>query len=730
MLYLEIYIGCMIVMLGLMLFTKNKFDKIEKTIIIVLAPIMMIVGVISIIDQLRKNGLKGTLPRSKSKAYPLEQDDFRYWPKDTVISDDHKISLDEYNRKLNKSLTLDDVYGEGYSASLTPEEVFECKTYIPGKYGLQPNMPESCYKEVAIAFAEAFNAKDITPILNFLSDETRLVVFDKDQAEGKHKISDYFASWFERAQRDNLSVRVKVAWNPNQCRPAVYIKPGDYREMILLFYFNGNVLADIVFAPSHIQDDMCRFHDLDYPPYSLDFISNTIDNTVECKPNHLCCPTCGTASTSLNWYKFNLPLGIHGYCGDVSLCPKCMRVVELLPNMRLRYDNPQRLELNKTVSENTQQFAPRLLGLYTFETKEDCTYYGENGLQLKGDLLWDSYKMFGDIEDANNYGVYLANSGDSEKAVAVFTEASENGCQNAMLNIFTVYWANEGNYAKAVDWLKYIAGAPNPSIKCLWNLATLYYFGNNLPNNPLHKNILKAKEILGRIKDISLNGLDEDLKRVIIDAHLFYNLVDVINDYSVAGIQIHHIITKSIVKTSDLKDKGELFFRAKALKPKEGWKLGLKIADENTSDIGDESVFYIYNDKGECKGVDSGGILVQPTTMGAWQYYLLMTSPTIMPVVWHGGYICRTFIFTVDVLAKIEPIGHYDFTILDKDGQLLPKVVLALDGKSAEVYCTYWNDWKGLMREHVRITFNSDGSASYENLDEFCFYHYDCGICF
>ena len=76
---------------------------------------------------------------------------------------------------------------------------------------------------------------------------------------------------------------------------------------------------------------------------------------------------------------------------------------------------------------------------------------------------------------------------------------------------------------------------------------------------------------------------------------------------------------------------------------------------------------------------------MQQTAMGAWQYYLLMTSPPIMPVVWYGEYICRTFIFNVEDLSKIEPIKDYDFTILNKDGLLLPKVELAPDGKSADV---------------------------------------------
>ena len=374
--------------------------------------------------------------------------------------------------------------------------------------------------------------------------------------------------------------------------------------------------------------------------------------------------------------------------------------------------------------------APRLKGLYSFESRDDLEFYSENGLQITGPDYWESYKKSGDIEAANNYGIYLANSGDSMQAIEVFTEIAEKGCHNAMLNIFTIYWANEQEYKKAAEWLEYISGSDNPSIKCIWNLAVLCYFGENLPNNPLRKDFIKAKHLLARIKNLPLENLDNDFKRVIVDAGKFYNLVDVTNDFSLSGIDIHHIITESIVKTESQKDKGELFSHAKALAPINGWKLGLKLADNGTDDIGDESSFYLYNDMGQEHKVGDGGIVVKPTPMGAWQYYLLMTASTIMPVLWHGGYSVRKFIFSTDDLKSIEPIEKFDFSILNQDGILLPKSEISKDGKSADVYCTYWNDWKGLVREHVRITFNADGTSTYEKSDEFCFYHYDCGIRF
>lgn len=90
----------------------------------------------------------------------------------------------------------------------------------------------------------------------------------------------------------------------------------------------------------------------------------------------------------------------------------------------------------------------------------------------------------------------------------------------------------------------------------------------------------------------------------------------------------------------------------------------------------------------------------------------------------------ESIFFSVDDLKSIEPIQNLDFTILYQDGLLLPVVTVSKDGNAADIYCTYWNDWKGLVREHVCIMFNADGTANYGKPDEFCFYHYDCGICF
>ena len=743
--YIWSYVACVIAIAVLVRYQFGEIKVWQKWIMVFLSPLviasLLIIFLCILPKHIKENGFHNILPRRKRKAYPLDKDDFRFWPKDMVAAGSEKMSIVDYNKKYEKSVALDDIYGQGYSDSLTPEEIFECKVLIPKKFGLEPNMPDYIYKTVAIAFAKMFALSDVSFILPFVNDRTYLTLYKKDELSGRQRILDYFTNWIDRADKDNLKVKVTVKWQPNQCRPAVYIKPDGYKEMVMLFRVQNNELTDIVLAPSLLQDYGCMFHDLDQPPYSVEFISDFLGEDEVTQDNHLPCPICGTDSNLIDWYKFHIPMGIHGYAGTVSICPECKKVVELMPNVRLRYEEPQRTVFHKPHYENISEFSPKLLGLYTFETEdEQMDFYPEDELQDVCQNNLKEYRQSGNLEKGNDAAIIYTNGSLGDAAIELFTELSEKGCHNSMLNLFTIYWSNRGEYKKAAEWLQYIAGGDNPSIKCLWNLAVLFYYGENLPNNPLPKNHIKAKEILSHIKKMPMTGKSDDVMRVISNAQKFYPLVDKLNDFSLSGMEIHDIITNSIVKTKDIKDKGELFNCAKALSLKSGYKLGLHIADENTPAIGDESYFFLYDSNrvehriGKSRinpdELNTSLINVAPTAMGAWQLYLLITSPTIMPVFWHGGYNVRKFIFSVDDLKAIEPIQNLDLTTLNHDGLLLPVVTMSKDGKTADVYCCYWNDWQGLVREHVQVTFNPDGSASMGKPDQYVFYKYDCGICF
>lgn len=723
---------------------KSDLGKSEKAIIIVFAPFVLIFAIGYIIwifiDHIRKNGFHNMLPRKKGKAYPLDDDDFKYWAKDYVLDGEDKIRIDEFNSKYKKSLSLDDVYGEGYISGLTPEEIYECKTYFPHRYGLQPNMPDTPYTTAAIVFGKCFASGDFSQLRDIIHEHPYLTLFKREEITGP-AILDYFTNWVKRSNDENVQFSITVKWGVNPCRPSLFIHPKGYNRMVLFFRLEDGKVKDIFFGPQHLQDFGMGFNDLNEPTTTVEYMGGYIEDDSETLSNHMFCPTCGTCSDMLDWYNFHAPLGIHGYQGKFSLCPDCRRIVEVQPNIRFRYEEPQTLAFPHPLPKMTSKFNPFIKGLVTFETTDEhMDLYPEEELQEICQKYLAAYREHDDLEAGNNAAIINANSSNTSGAISLFTELSEKGCHNAMINLFSMLWASQSEYSKAADWLKYVEGMEDPSLWCLWNLAVMYFMGENLNNNPLSKDHNKAKAILKRIIASKNHPIYKDEGALFAYAKKFLDLFETLNIYALNGQEIHRIITTSIVKTVTLKDKGELFNYAKNISPKKGYKLGLRLANEDTEEIGDESYFFIYDKDGvehklytsklNLNKFDATLFKVDRTEMGAWQLYLLMTSPTIMPVFWHGGYIMRKFIFSPDDFKEIKPIHHRDFSILDLDGMLLPSVIMADDKSYADVYCCYWNDWKGLVREHVRVEFTTDGSAKISQADEFVFYPYDCGICF
>ena len=202
------------------------------------------------------------------------------------------------------------------------------------------------------------------------------------------------------------------------------------------------------------------------------------------------------------------------------------------------------------------------------------------------------------------------------------------------------------------------------------------------------------------------------------------------NIYADKAKEYHHLLTSSVI-ISRIKDKGEVFSRLSSLKLEKGYHLGLKLADMNTSEIGDVSDFYVYDNDGNIDWDIIKYLHAQPTAMSAWQIYLLLTSKTIMPVFWHGGYIFRKFIFKSEDLETIEPLASVDIHLLSDNGFVLPQVSIRNDSDTnnsiADIVCCYWNEWKGLVREHTRVRFNGNNIESCIHLKDFIVYEYNCG---
>jgi hypothetical protein len=409
----------------------------------------------------------------------------------------------------------------------------------------------------------------VSKIIPLCSDDCRLVVYDKDVYSPMASVVAYWNNWLKRVVDEHVSISLTVKWCLYYFRPAVYVDIYGYRSMIILFRLDdeSGLIKEITFAPNPLQKYQV-FPDRDFnnATYSKRYmLSKIIDNNVLRKAYRLSCPVCGEGSLLLDWHRYCLDFGLHGVVGEVSMCPHCNRVVEMVPTISMRYEEPQKP------------------------------------------------------------------SHDAELPV--------------------------------VDTPEH-AAAPNV--------------------------------------------------------------------YSIIGQQIHQWITECVLQADSTQDNGKLFDVAKSLKPLSDRHIGLHVASCDTADTENESFLYFYSDsnKAEWDKEICRNLKVDNTAMGAWQLYLFMTAQAIMPVSGTGGYIRRTFIFDVRDLLAIQPIQFYDLSILASDGMLMPTVELSDDQAKVDIYCCYWNDWRGLVREHAQVTFNADGTAFCEALSEFVLYPYDCGIRF
>lgn len=195
-----------------------------------------------------------------------------------------------------------------------------------------------------------------------------------------------------------------------------------------------------------------------------------------------------------------------------------------------------------------------------------------------------------------------------------------------------------------------------------------------------------------------------------------------------------------LAKRKDLKTKDSLFKVLVHIQLREGFHLGLKVAGK--VGLGNESCFYSYYGKEDPimsgypfsthnHGLDDilfAGLDVEMSEMGAWQAYLLWMSPTVLPVFWHGGYICREYFFDRENFKGIIPT--YGEMPVEVTLDQIPHPNVTIEGNKAIVTCPYWNEWEGLVLESMPIIFKGDGEIAFRRAKHKVLYKYNCGICY
>ena len=210
------------------------------------------------------------------------------------------------------------------------------------------------------------------------------------------------------------------------------------------------------------------------------------------------------------------------------------------------------------------------------------------------------------------------------------------------------------------------------------------------------------------------------------------------NDFIHVGNAFLNKISQ-LVQSKSEEDSSSLFETLDKIQLDEGFRLGLKLAEE--VGIGDVSLFYTYQvgDNYQTRGnrIEQCNremelfktLIVEPSAMGVWQSYLLHVSPSVLPLFWHGGYNKKTHIFSEADLAKINPIGSRRPGKLEfRDEVLAPTA--SFEGNTGIVECCFWNDWIGLVRESVEFIFDGNKVVSIKPKESTTLHQFHCCIIF
>lgn len=681
-----------------------------------------------------------------------------------IVINEETMSLVEYNEQYGTQYTLDDIYGKGYSASLKKDKD-DVNTVESTKYGMlvfPDNIPDTPCTDAVKLLARTLLSGNFNNFESRLDTDVSCIIYGKETISGKSAVIEYWKQW----RKYNVEIHGRnfdVAYC-NYYADACLLTP--HNAFMLLV--KDNKIKKILLVDIDLHSNIGYEYETTTFRYDINSIqpclSEMIKSTDISKPavleNRFPCFSCGTNSENLKWYNAQFARVFSAYSGYMSVCPHCNKVVEFYPEAQIRYTfllTPKvPFNLPNPISHYSQKvsYEPELFGLKNFEGGEPLkgTKYVEglpDNLKKAAEnsdwflLSTMSSEDFNKVrecylkaiddgiyEAANILGVFAENyEGDSEKGKMFLQKAIEGGSHYARLNLFTILWT-EKKYEEAANLLNDADKMPSPSLKCLWNKAYLLFMGNNFAHNPYkEKNKAAAQNILKTILDKEGDDFYNTEKVVFDMARKLLAYIDESNIFA-SKAKAYRYRLKSKLNTINDFDAEAIFYDLDALSLDNGCFIQLKTARQYGK--GSQSKFYVYDYHKTVEGDKDilKYITVSPTEMGAWQVYLLINSPTQLPTWGHGNYIVRNLIMDKNDLYNIGVLKYYELSELAQKEMLYPSVDVVKKGDllTANIYCCYWNDWKGLIREHVEIKIKNGKVTSFQKIDDFVIFAFHCGI--
>ena len=698
------------------------------------------------------------------------------------------ITIVQYNHLHNTKFTLEHVYGKKYVAQIDPALFDELDTdfYIVEE---EDHLPVDEYCNFAKRFVKCRKKGDYSDVADMIADNIVFTLYDNRTINGKQAFLDYWADRSRRDEDQELQVKATIKLCNYNNRVVVMEKPHGYKAVYHLIQIVDGKVKQMVMAPFPLQDYGVGGWDFDNLPYSKQFIEQNKGDEIpaEDQLNKMPCLKCGRPSHKLQWFRFFRDGGLHGYGGPMSFCPDCGCMVEFAPDVRWRNEEPVKAQpfvaspptpdsnvrlpeignmclyfnenvlsekflsqlpldvLAKPTEENAEfsycpeEYRPmpirECVSKFNTFLLDDMQTTDPQNYQLIKQLLWQAFDE-GNVEAGNSLAVLLSNfERKPEEGKALWKSAADNGSKNAMRNYFTAF-CNEEKYREATDYLLSIEGRPDASIRCLWALATMYLRGNSIKHNLISQDIDKAKNLLHRIIEMPIDESEEDADKIKLNAMELLNRLEESNLYAMQAHDFHRY-------ARDVKGQDFNFAYNHDLSrflPHLKFDGEVKVYLAQQIGIGDTSCFYVDDSASQEKyqlptsEKEFHAVKAKISEDAAWEFVLLLSSPCVMPVFWHGGYERREYIYCPADLDRIvvidddKPLFHaHDISNLKSAG-LLPSV--KIDGNLADVTFCYWNDWEGLIRNKIRVKWNGDRIASSEFINKEVLYKYRCDLLF
>ena len=562
---------------------------------------------------------------------------------------------------------------------------------------IQEGLPDDIYKQAARALGEGIINDDFSAFESMLDDNVRWEWAKESRSPiiGRNEVIGYWKDWVKRVTHDELDVEFEVKFCTFYSRTTLAISPNGYATAYVLFNIENGLIKLGVFV-GRIIDRINLFgkagkkweETLDHFPLTLKDKDIKEISKQEARGNSMPCLNCGRTSEMLSWENVVFSNSSIDFSGVISTCPNYMFQIGLYYTMPLRHG----------------EYIASLFKGESIKMKVAATTLGATKRKETS-----PYAAAAKFMEPVLYVLYMENYDEYEKIKNCYIDALNNGVYEAANNLgILTYNVEHLDKEKGLEYFR--IAAEHNSTAALKNLVKIFWQER------------KYENLISLLRDD--NGKNEfEREGYVFQRISKFEIFKSNLDYS----QFIHVLFPEIQIVRN-------------------WYISVRLYSDGKNAIGDESYFYVANSKNsttyfdmESNSVKFEGerdffiwkyVVVSKSTRAIWELYLLMNANTILPYWWHGGYRQRIFIFDDSDFAKIPALRDRDVSAVIDKGYTRSSVEIedCEGGFDAHVYCCYWNEWKGLVREHVIMKVQENKVVEYKHGADFVIFSYNCGI--